>query len=298
MPKRIMFTGGSGKAGRHVVQYLVDHGYEVLNIDTKPLDNPKVRTLIADITDSGQVFNALSSYMGTHEFDPSLRPQKVDAVVHFAAIPRIMIVPDNEVFRINAMGTYNVIEAATKLGIKKIIVASSETTYGVVFASEPREPDYFPLDEDYDVNPMDSYALSKIVNEKTARAFALRDGADIYALRIGNVIVPEDYTENFPKWFADPGFRRKIAWSYIDARDLGQITRLAIEKDGLGFQVFNAVNDDTSSNLTTAELLKRFYPSVPVRGELGEYETLLSNRKIREVLGFKEEQNWRKYVKG
>ncbi|WP_448951044.1 NAD-dependent epimerase/dehydratase family protein [Labrys neptuniae] len=297
MAKRIMFTGGSGKAGRHVVKDLVDHGYQVLNIDTKPLDDPRVRTLIADITDGGQVFNALSSYMGTHEFDASLRPQKVDAVVHFAAIPRIMIVPDNEVFRVNALGTYNVIEAATKLGIAKIVIASSETTYGVVFAHEHRNPAYFPLDEDYDVDPMDSYALSKIVNEKTARAFALRTGADIYALRIGNVIVPEDYGDNFPKWFADPGFRKRIAWSYIDARDLGQITRLAIEKDGLGFQIFNAVNDDTSSNLPTSELLRRFYPDVPVKGPLGEYETLLSNRRAREVLGFRQEHPWRRYVK-
>ena len=179
---RVMFTGGSGKAGKHVVQYLVDSGYQVLNIDTKPLDNPNVRTLITDITDSGQVFNALSSYMGLHEFDPSLRPQQVDAVVHFAAIPRIMITPDNEVFRVNALGTYNVVEAATKLGIRKIIVASSETTYGLVFANEPKDPDYLPLDEEYDVNPMDSYALSKIVNEQTARvAVPAGDGAHVQA---------------------------------------------------------------------------------------------------------------------
>src|ERR1700709_942660 len=104
--KRVIFTGGSGKAGRHVVQHLVEHGYQVLNLDTKPLDNPKVRTLVTDITDSGQVYGALSSYMGLHEFDPDLEPQRVDAVVHFAAIPRIMLVPDNEVFRINTMGTY------------------------------------------------------------------------------------------------------------------------------------------------------------------------------------------------
>ena len=185
---RVMFTGGSGKAGKHVVQYLVDHGYQVLNLDAKPLDNPKVRTLITDICDSGQVFNALTSYMGLHEFDPSLRPQQVDAVVHFAAIPRIMITPDNEVFRVNTMGTYNVIEAAVKLGIRKVIVASSETTYGLVFANEPKDPEYLPLDEEYDVDPMDSYALSKVLNEKTARAFQTRSGYDLYALRIGNVI--------------------------------------------------------------------------------------------------------------
>ena len=296
MTKRVMFTGGSGKAGKHVVQYLVEHGYQVLNLDAKPLDNPKVRTLITDITDSGQVFNALSSYMGLHEFDPSLRPQPVDGVVHFAAIPRIMIAPDNELFRVNTLGTYNVIEAAVKLGIKKIVIASSETTYGLVFANEPKDPAYLPLDEEYDVDPMDSYALSKVLNEKTARAFALRSGFDIYALRIGTVIEPHEYA-NFPKFFADPGFRKRIMWSYIDARDLGEITRLAIEKDGLGYQVFNAANDDCSSDLPTAELLKRFYPKVPVKGQLGEFETLLSNRKVREVLGFKARHGWRNYVK-
>ena len=294
--KRVMFTGGSGKAGKYAVQHLIDHGYQVLNIDTKPLANPKVRTLITDITDQGQVFNAFASYMGLHEFDLSLTPQPVDAVVHFAAIPRIMITPDNEVFRINVMGTYNVIDTAVKLGIKKIIVASSETTYGVIFANEPRDPTHFPLEEDYDVNPMDSYALSKVINEQTARAFQQRNNSDIYALRIGNVIEPHEY-EMFPKFFADPGYRKKIAWSYIDARDLGEIVRLAIEKDGLGYQVFNAANDDCSSDLPTAELLKRFYPNVPVKRELGEYETLLSNRKAREMLGFKAQHSWRRYVK-
>lgn len=295
MAKRIIFTGGSGKAGRHVVQYLIEQGHQVLNLDTRPLDNPKVRTLITDITDSGQVFNALSSYTGLHEFDPSLRPQPIDAVVHFAAIPRIMIAPDNELFRVNALGTYNVIEAAVKLGIRKVIIASSETTYGLVFATEARSPRYFPLDEEYDVDPMDSYALSKVVNEQTARAFALRSGFDIYALRIGNVIEPSEY-KLFPGWFANPGFRKRIAWSYIDARDLGQITLRAIEKDGLGFQIFNAANDDTSSDLPTRELIDRFYPGVPLKRELGEFETLLSNWKARDILGFRSEHGWRKYV--
>lgn len=91
--------------------------------------------------------------------------------------------------------------------------------------------------------------------------------------------------------------RKRIAWSYIDARDLGQICHLCIEKDGLGYQVFNAANDTVSANTPSKELAKRFFPNVPFTHEIGEYEGLLSNRKIREVLGFKEEHDWRKYVK-
>src|SRR5215208_5842370 len=195
--KRIFFTGGSGKAGKHVIPYLLDKGHRVMNVDLVPLYYPGVDNLIADITDSGQMFNAMSSYAGLDELEPGGGVPQFDAVVHFAAVPRILIKPDNETFRVNTIGTYNVIEAAVKLGIRKIIIASSETTYGVCFAEGDKDYHEFPLTEDYDVDPMDSYGLSKVVNEKTARAFAMRSGADIYALRIGNVVSPEDYA-NFP----------------------------------------------------------------------------------------------------
>ena len=294
MKKRILFTGGSGKAGRHAVPYLIEAGYEVHNVDLVQLDSPGVTNLIADITDSGQMFNALSMHRDFPDLDQGMQP--FDAVVHFAAIPRILIKPDNETFRVNVMGTYNVIEAAVKLGIRKIIVASSETTYGVCFAEGHRDFHHFPLEEDYDVDPMDSYGLSKVVNEKTARAFAERSGFDIYALRIGNVIEPHEYAD-FPHYFAHPEIRKRIAWSYIDARDLGQIVKLCVEKDGLGFAIFNAANDTVSANTPSRELARQFYPNVPFTREIGEFEGLLSNRKIREVLGFKEEHDWRRYVR-
>jgi nucleoside-diphosphate-sugar epimerase len=295
MNKRIVFTGGTGKAGRHVVPYLVDKGYEVLNVDLAPLDYPGVNTINADIADSGQMFDVLSSHFGFEGFETGKGPAPIDAVVHFAAVPRVLIKPDNETFRINTIGTYNVIEAAVKLGIKKIIVASSETTYGVCFAEGDKDFHHFPLEEDYDSDPMDSYGLSKVLNEKTARAFAMRYGADIYALRIGNVIEPHEY-DRFPAFLADPMSRKRNAWSYIDARDLGQIVDLAIRKDGLGFQVFNAVNDTITAKLPTREFLEKYCPGTPIRRELGEFEAPLSNRKTREVLGFREEHDWRKYV--
>ena len=296
-PKRILFTGGSGKAGRHVVPYLLDRGHRVVNVDLTPLAHPGIDNLTADITDSGQMFNVMTSYANFDELEPGTGVPRFDAVVHFAAVPRILIRPDNETFRINTVGTYNVIEAAVKLGIRKIVIASSETTYGVCFADGEVNPRVLPLEEDYDVDPMDSYGLSKVVNEKTARAFQRRSGFDIYALRIGNVIEPHEY-DRFPGFFAHPEVRRRNVFCYIDARDLGQIVDRCLATAGLGYQVFNAGNDTNSVNIPSKELAARFFPGVPLTRELGEHEALYSNRKISEMLGFVEEHDWRLYVKG
>jgi nucleoside-diphosphate-sugar epimerase len=295
MSKRIVFTGGSGKAGRHVVPYLLGKGHQVLNLDLVPLPIQGVNTLVTDLTDSGQTFNALSMHFGLEEYASGTGPAPVDAVVHFAAVPRVLLRPDNTTFTANVVSTYNVIEAAVKLGIKKVIIASSETTYGVCFAEGDKDFHAFPLTEDYDSDPMDSYGLSKVVNEKTARAFAMRSGIDIYALRIGNVIEPHEYSM-FPQFLADPASRKRNAWSYIDARDLGQIVDLCIGKDGLGYQVFNAVNDEITANTPTAEFLAQWAPGTPITSSIEGYEAPISNRKIREVLGFVEQHNWRQYV--
>ena len=295
MTMRIIFTGGSGKAGRHAVPYLLAKGYSILNVDLKPLDLPGVNTLITDLTDSGQTFNALTTHFGFDGYDKGKPPSAADAVVHFAAIPRVMIEPDNKTFSANVMSTYNVIEAAMKLGVRKVIFASSETTYGVCFAEGDKDYHSFPLEENYDSDPMDSYGLSKVVNEKTARAFAARYGADIYALRIGNVIEPHEYGA-FATFVKNPPMRKRNAWSYIDARDLGEIVHLCLQKDGLGYQVFNAVNDTITVDMPTKQFLAKYAPNTPITREMGEFEAPLSNRKIREVLGFKEQHNWRNYL--
>lgn len=296
--KRIIMTGGSGIAGKWVLAHLVEKGYEVLNVDRVAMENPpfRTRTLITDLTDSGQVFNALSATTTGHIFDQSIAPKPIDCVIHFGAIPRGMIVPDCETFSNNLLSAFNVLDAAAKLGIKKVIIASSEAVYGIVFSEEYAKPAYFPLDEAYPCNPMDTYGTAKLMSEILAKSYHTRQGMDVYALRIGNVVDDDDYKE-FPQHFKTPEFKRRICWSYIDVRDLANAVELAVEKDGLGFVTMNVAADDVASDIPTAELLKRYYPDVPLEHKMGEFESLLSNRKIKETLGWKPEHNWRDYVK-
>ena len=294
---RVLFTGGSGKAGRHAVQFLAEQGHRILNLDLVALNMEGVDDRIADITDAGQMFDVMCSYAGFDELEPGTGVPKLDAVVHFAAVPRILVTSDNECFRVNTIGTYNVIDAAVKLGIRKIIFASSETTYGVCFADGERKPDYIPVDEAHPTVPEDSYAISKVVNEATAQSFQRRSGFDIYGLRINNVIEPHEYEENFPAFMKDPSLRRRNIFGYIDARDLGQMVDRCLAVDGLGYQIFNVANDNLSVSLSTSELVARFYVGVELKKDMAEDETLYSNAKAKDLLGFKPQHDWRHYLK-
>ena len=292
---RIFFTGGSGKAGQYAVKHLRDLGHLVTNID---LDAPADgRSLRVDLADAGQVASAMQAYADFDELDPGTGVPRYDAVVHFAAVPRIMIVPDNETFRINTMSTYNVIDAAVKAGVPKIIFASSETTYGVCFHDGEVKPAYIPIDEDHPTVPQDSYAMSKVVNEATARSFQARSGTDIYGLRINNVIEPHEYAENFPDFIAHPEKRRRNIFAYIDARDLAQMVERCLATDGLGYEVFNVSNDDLSVDLTSDEVIARFYQGVPKTRQMGENETFYANDKAKRMLGFAPKHSWRDVLK-
>ena len=289
---RILFTGGSGKAGRHAIAYLAERGHRIVNVDQTPLGHPGVNDRLADITDAGQMFDVMAAYAGYDEMEPGTGVPSFDAVVHFAAVPRLLMTSDNECYRVNTIGTYNVIDAAVKFGVRKIIFASSETTYGICFADGERKPDYLPIDEEHPVVPEDSYAMSKVVNEVTARSFQRRSGFDIYGLRINNVIEPHEYKRDFPGYIANPDTRRRNIFAYIDARDLGHMVECCLNTDGLGFQIFNVSNDDHSVDMTTAELIERYYAGVPA-ADMSEHETFYANNKATKLLGFAPKHRWR-----
>lgn len=289
---RIFFTGGSGKAGKHVAPFLAEQGHQVTNADLVPLRHPAVDDLMVDLADIGETYSALAGLARFDELELATTPA-YDAVVHFAAVPRILLTSDAKTYATNVLSTYNVLEAATRLGIRKVVFASSETTYGVCFAQGERKPVYVPVDEEHPTVPEDSYAMSKVAGEVTARSFQARTGADVYGLRINNVIEPHEYADMFPPFLSEPALRRRNIFAYIDARDLGLMVQRCLEVDGLGYEVFNVANADMSVAATTDEVRERFYDGVELRRPMGRNETFYSIDKARDLLGYSPQHSWR-----
>jgi nucleoside-diphosphate-sugar epimerase len=278
---RVVVTGGSGKLGQACVADLVAHGWDVVNVDRTPSPRPVCPFLRVDLTDFGQVVEALSvndAYDG------------VDAVVHLAAIPAPGLTTNAATFANNITSTYNVFAAARQAGITNVVWASSETVLGLPFDIPPP---YIPVDEEYLARPESTYSLVKHLEEQMARQFC-RWNPDLkmIGLRFSNVMNPTDY-DAFPGYDSDPRFRKWNLWAYIDARDGAQAIRKALAYEPRGCDVFIIAAADTVMSRSNAELTAETFPDVEVRGDIGEHETLLSIEKARRVLGFEPQFSWR-----
>ncbi len=276
--KRVVVTGGSGKAGRAVVADLGEHGYDVLNVDIGASLHPDDPTRVADLTDLAQTVESLRG---------------ADAVVHLAAIPAPNIVPPGETFRINMMSTYNVFSAAEILGLERVVWASSETLIGIPFERE--QPRYAPIDEDHPRLPEFHYALSKLAGEVIAEQFNRWSGIPYVGLRISNIMEEWEYAKRFPGFWDDAKLRAWNLWGYVDARDVAQAARLALTADISGAEAFLVAAADTCMTRDSADLMAEVYPDVPVR-EVSGTATLLAIDKARTVLGYEPQHSWRDYV--
>jgi nucleoside-diphosphate-sugar epimerase len=281
MAQRVCVTGASGQAGRAVVADLREHGYDVTATDVVvSLKDRDWGMLRADLTDYGQALEALTG---------------ADAVVHLANIPAPGLSTPAVTFNSNITMNFNVFQAAAALKLNRVVWASSETTLGLPFDTPPR---YAPVDEDHYPLPTTTYALSKVASETIAGHIAEWSGIPFVALRFSNIMAPEDY-----EWFAefrdDPHARKWNLWGYIDQRDVAQSCRLALEAGAEaveGSPAFIIAAADTVMNRPSAELLAEVFPGVKLTRDVGEFGTLLSIDRAREVLGFEPAHSWRDQV--
>ena len=279
---RVAVTGGSGKLGRHVVRRLADSGHDVVNLDR---DGERWAGWIAvDLTDYGQVVDALGGIQG--ERAPA------EAVVHLAAIPAPGLHSDVATFHNNMTSTFNVLHAAVRVGISSVVYASSETVLGLPFDTPPP---YLPVDEEYPARPESVYSLVKHLEEQMAIELCRwHPELSITALRFSNVMDVEDYAE-FPSFDSDPRLRKWNLWGYIDGRDGALAVELALAAPWWVRPVRHrlAGHGDEPHHSRPG---RRGVPEVPVRGDLGDHETLLAIGKARRVLGYEPQHTWRDHV--
>jgi nucleoside-diphosphate-sugar epimerase len=285
---KVVVTGGSGKLGRAVVRDLIEHGYQVLNLDSMAIRNGPCPSLKVDLTDYGQVAEAILG--GVDE-----RHGPFDAVVHLAAIPAPGIAPNAATFKNNVPASYNVFLAAKQAGIKNVVFASSETVLGLPFDNPPP---YVPVDEEYFPRPESAYSLGKLLDETMAAQFCRWDPElRMVGLRFSNVMDPEDY-KAFPAFDANPLGRKWNLWGYIDARDGAQAVRRSLEADFKGFEAFIIANADTVMSRDNASLLAEVFPDVPHKGTISANGTLLSIEKANRMLDYWPQYSWRNEIKG
>jgi nucleoside-diphosphate-sugar epimerase len=279
---KVIVTGGSGKAGRHVVEHVASAGHDVVNLDRVPgPDGAPGRYISVDLTDAGEVYDSFAR-------------ERPEGVCHLAANPSPSGWSRQGTFMGNVAITYNVMQAAGDFGVRRFINAGSEMATGWLTTEEL--PSRFPFREEDRLDSPNAYALSKYLSEVIADSMVLRyPNMPICTLRINNVIPPEKYEAMLgPRRREFPGPGSGNFWSYIDARDVGGAFLAALEGASSGHEVYLIAAADTCIEVPIREAVKTRYGKEGNFAEgHGDFQSVFDCSKIERHFGWKPRYSWR-----
>jgi nucleoside-diphosphate-sugar epimerase len=277
---RVVVTGSSGLLGRHIVTALLEAGHEVTGVDTAPPPGDISRYVGADLTDLGAATEVVDG---------------AEAVVHAAAIPRPTGRTARDVFSTNVAGTFNVVEAAVRAGVPKLVYASSYSVTGFPFNVTPVVPPWFPVDADWPAAPQDAYALSKWLGEEIIAAAVRRSGLAAMSIRMPWIQTPETFGRDVVPRRGDASVAARNLWSYLDGRDAGEAFRAAIATPFDGHRRLFISAADTFMTEDTEPLVRAAYPETPIKRPLIGVESVFDLGAARALLGFAPRYSWRDY---
>jgi UDP-glucose 4-epimerase len=287
---KILVTGAHGKVGRALVPALMAGGHDVRATDlTRPawdrlLDPRQAEDYWqADLTDAGSCY-ALA--------------RGCDAVVHTAAIPQPIHNPPHVVFDTNMLSTFNVLEAAIAAGVGRFVGFSSETVPGFIFAHRAFQPEYLPIDEEHPIRPQDPYATAKWFGELLLERAPERAEITTASIRPCWVQDVSSYEPNLGPIVRDPTVLVGNYCSYVDVYDLAEATRLALEADLAGHEVFYVASPDTIGGHPLEEIVHRHHghPHVKIRSLDRPDASAIDCSKARWLLGWEPTRSWRDYL--
>ena len=170
--KRVLVTGGTGFIGSHLVERLVAEGAKVRVSSIEGIGH------LAHIQDSVELIERDI----TEELNDLV--EGIECVFHLAAVTDLAACRDNPLMalRVNTFGTLNLLESATRAGVKKVAYVSTLGVYGV--------PDRFPQSESHPVAPVEPYAASKLSAEYFVLTYPKTYGLSTSVARCFNTYGP------------------------------------------------------------------------------------------------------------
>ena len=270
---KIVVTGARGKLGTVAAAYARSQGADVLEVDRAPYQigsGPLGQYISADLTDLGQVYDVLHG---------------ADAVIHLAAIVSQRLVPSERTFLTNTSITWNVFEAAARLGIPRVVSASSIQINSTVTPRTPLRYDYLPLDEDHPVSPQDDYGMSKLVGENLATMFAVHWGLTVVSFRFPLIASAEEY-----KTLMHHGQPSQVAalYAYIHIEDAARACYLAATQPlpARSHNVLFVAAPDSWLAMPSLEYVRTAFPDAAIRPGLEGHGSLLNSTRARQLLSF------------
>lgn len=279
---RTLVTGGAGFIGSHVVDALLERGFDVRIIDN--LSGGKVERINksaefikGDIRDFETVKKAIKG---------------VEFVFHLAALPRVQVSIQNpaETHDVNVNGTVNLLIAAKEERIKKFIYSASSSAYG--------EQAQMPLHEEMPANPMSPYGLQKYIGELECNVFNRVYGLPTVSLRYFNVYGPrldpdgayalvigkflKQRSEGKPMTITGDGNQTR---DFTHVKDVAMANILAMESDKVGKG--EVINIGAGNNVSIKKIAETIGGTIEyVEARLEPKHTLADNKKAKNLLGW------------
>ena len=295
---KVLVTGASGRVGPYVVAELAAHGHElVLMSRSRPADADRWPWVQGDITSFEDCLRATEGveavqHVGANAWASDHPESRED----YAARG----VPFDDTMRTNLMGTYYLLQACLQRGIKTFVMTGSNCAlgHGGRISAVPFPVHYLPIDEDHPSDVEDSYSYSKHVGEELLASYTRAYGIRTYALRSAGVCA-EERRRGLAEHAGPAGEWDPWMWNWVSSEDLASAHRLLMEQaDRLpphGVYFCNA--DDSTALEPSRELVAKFRPDLlPVVRDLDGHAALLSNRKLREAVGWEHKLSWRKLL--
>lgn len=294
---KVLVTGYSGRLGPFVVRDLEAHGHEVVLFGRRPptMSMQHLRWTPGDIRDFEDCLAATEGGF--------------DAIQHAAAqawptdhpaeraLAEEKGLPFDTTMQSNVMGVYYLLQAALAHDIGIFVMTGSNCAlgHGYRISENPFPFRYFPVDEAHPSAVEDSYSYSKLAGEMLLQSYASAYGMRCYAVRAAG-ICNEERRAQMAQSTAEASGWNPWLWAWVGSEDVASAQRLLMEKAGqiAPFGAFFCNADDTTSLTPSRELIARFKPALlPLVRDLPGHASFLSNRKLRETVGWEHQTSWR-----